>query len=80
MKVNINKKSVCFGYNKIVEMAINVLFYILMIKIKYHNVDFLLKVGSVKKAHSVLITMILHLKTKTQTIGIKTIMHRIQNF
>ena len=80
MKVNINKKSVCFGYNKIVEMAINVLFYILMIKIKYHNVDFLLKVGNVKKVHSVLITMILHLKTKTQAIGLKTIMHRIQIF
>jgi len=58
MKVNINKKSVCFGYNKIVEMAINVLFYILMIKIKYRNVDFLLKAGSVRKGHSVHITMI----------------------
>ena len=52
-------------------MVINVLFYILMIKIKYHNVDFLLKADSVRKEHSVLIIMMLHRKIKTHAIGIK---------
>ena len=57
-KANTNRRYVCFGYNKIAEMVINVLFYILMIKIKYRNVDFPLKAGSVRKGHNVLITMI----------------------
>ncbi len=70
MKVNTNKRSVCFGYNKTAEMVKNVLFYILMIKIKYRNVDFLLKAGNVKKALSVLITMILLHKIKNLVIEI----------
>jgi len=60
MKVNTNKRSECFGYNKTAEMEINVLFYILMIKIKYRNVDLLLKVGNVKKELSVHIIMMNH--------------------
>jgi len=77
MKVNTNKRSACFGYNKTAEMEINVLFYILMIKIKYRNVDLLLKVGNVKKELSVLIIMMSLLKIKNLAIEIKIIILRI---